>query len=237
VTGSTREAQLLETFVTLADTLVVGFDTIDLLQLLVERCVELFDATDAGIMLDTGGGALEVIASTSERSRLIGLLQLGAGEGPCVEAFTSSRAVSVSDVGEIADRWPTFAKRSAESGYAAVDAVPLRLRNLSLGSLNVFREKPGALSAVDASAVQALADVASISILQERAIRESDVARGQLQRAFSSRVVLEQAKGIVSYTKDLDMDASFKLIRDYARTNRRRLTEVATDVVERRLSL
>ncbi|BDZ52053.1 transcriptional regulator [Frondihabitans sucicola] len=237
MTGSTREAQLLDTFVTLADTLVVGFDTIDLLQILVERCVVLFDATDAGIMLDNGAGELEVIASTSERSHLIGLLQLGAGEGPCVEAYSTGRAVSVSDVEQIADRWPTFAARSTESGYAAVDAVPLRLRDTALGSLNLFREAPGALNPDDASAVQALADVATISILQERAVRQTDVARDQLQRALDSRVIIEQAKGIVSYTRDVDMDDAFKLIRDYSRSNRRRLSDVAAAVVDRSIRL
>jgi transcriptional regulator with GAF, ATPase, and Fis domain len=237
VTGQTRETQLVETFVTLADTLVVGFDTIDLLQLLVERCVDLFDATDAGIMLANGEGQLEVIASTSERSRLIGLLQLGAGEGPCVEAYATGRAVSVSNVAQISDRWPTFAERSVKSGYAAVDAVPLRLRDTALGSLNLFREAPGALGAEDARAVQALADVATISILQERAVRQTDIARDQLQRALDSRVIIEQAKGIVSYKRDIDMDEAFKLIREYARTNRSRLSEVATAVVDRSLVL
>jgi hypothetical protein len=237
VTRTTRETRLLETFVTLADTLVAGFDTIDLLQVLVDRCVQLFDATDAGIMLDNGRGELEVIVSTSERSRLIGVLQLGAGEGPCVEAYATGRAVSVSDVSELVDRWPVFAARSAESGYAAVDAVPLRLRDTSLGSLNLFRERTGALSRADTDAVQALADVATISILQERVLRQTDVARDQLQRALDSRVVIEQAKGIVSHTLDVDMDEAFKRLRDHARSQRLRLSDVATAVVEKRLRL
>lgn len=237
VTGTTREARLLETFVKLADTLVAGFDTIDLLQMLVDRCVQLFGATDAGIMLDNGRGELEVIASTSERSRLIGLLQLGAGEGPCVEAYATGRAVSVGDVSQIVVRWPVFAARSTESGYAAVDALPLRLRDTSLGSLNLFREKPGTLTPADLDAVQALADVATISILQERVLRQTDIARDQLQRALDSRVVIEQAKGILSYTLDVDMDEAFKRLRDHARTNRLRLSEVATAVVDRRIRL
>lgn len=237
MTGTTRESQLLDTFVTLADTLVVGFDTIDLLQMLVERSVELFDATDAGIMLANASGELEVIASTSERSRLIGLLQLGAGQGPCVEAYDTGRAVSVVDTSQIQDRWPIFAERSVESGYAAVDAVPLRLRDTSLGSLNLFRETPGALDQADVDAVQALADVATISILQERIVRQTDIARDQLQRALDSRVVIEQAKGVIAFTHDVDMDEAFKLIRAHARTNRRRLSDVALAIVDRSLSL
>ncbi|GAA4681454.1 GAF and ANTAR domain-containing protein [Frondihabitans cladoniiphilus] len=232
-----RETELLETFVSLADSLVVGFDTLDLLQTLVERSTSLFDAADAGILLAGSSGELEVIASTSERSRLIGLMQLGVDEGPCVESYRTGRVVSVVDVAEIADRWPAFAAQSKESGYASVHAIPLRLRDEALGSLNLFRETPGRLNETDAVAAQALADVATISLLQERALRETDVARDQLQRALDSRIVIEQAKGVVSYQNGVDMDTAFKAIRDHARKNRERLSDVAARVVSRELTL
>jgi hypothetical protein len=237
VTSPTRESLLLETFVTLADSLVVGFDTLDLLQVLVEKCTTLFDAADAGIILANVHGDLEVISSTSERSRLIGLLQLGIDEGPCVEAYRTSAVVSVVDLAEMESRWPRFAEAARESGYASVHAIPLRLRGTALGSLNLFRETPGRLNESDAVAAQALSDVATISILQERALRETDLARDQLQRALDSRVVIEQAKGVVSYTHDLDMDESFRRIRDYARSNQLRLSDVARAVVARNLVL
>lgn len=237
MTSPTRESLLLETFVTLADSLVVGFDTLDLLQVLVEKCTTLFDAADAGIILANVHGDLEVISSTSERSRLIGLLQLGIDEGPCVEAYRTSAVVSVVDLAEMESRWPRFAEAARESGYASVHAIPLRLRGTALGSLNLFRETPGRLNESDAVAAQALSDVATISILQERALRETDLARDQLQRALDSRVVIEQAKGVVSYTHDLDMDESFRRIRDYARSNQLRLSDVARAVVARNLVL
>ncbi|AMM22054.1 transcriptional regulator [Frondihabitans sp. PAMC 28766] len=237
MTESSREAQLLETFVTLADSLVVGFDVLDLLQTLVDRCTVLFPAKDAGILLASSTGELEVVVSTSERSRLVGLLQLGADEGPCVEAYTSSKVVTVVDAAEITRRWPTFAARSVESGYQSVHAVPLRLRGTSLGSLNLFSEVPGALDEGDTVAIQALTDVATISILQERALRETSVAREQLQRALDSRIIIEQAKGVISYTHDIDMDAAFRLIREYARSNRVRLSDVAEGIVRRSLTV
>jgi hypothetical protein len=237
VTSPTRESLLLETFVTLADSLVVGFDTLDLLQVLVEKCTTLFDAADAGIILANVHGDLEVISSTSERSRLIGLLQLGIDEGPCVEAYRTSAVVSVVDLAEMESRWPRFAEAARESGYASVHAIPLRLRGTALGSLNLFRESTGRLNESDAVAAQALSDVATISILQERALRETDLARDQLQRALDSRVVIEQAKGVVSYTHDLDMDEAFRRIRDYARSNQLRLSDVARAVVARDLVL
>jgi transcriptional regulator with GAF, ATPase, and Fis domain len=233
VTETTREAQLLSAFVTLADSLVGGFDTIDLLQALVEKCTELFDAADAGIILANTSNELEVLASTSERSRLIGLLQLGAGQGPCVESYTTGEVISVADLRTATERWPVFAAQALESGYSSVHAIPLRLRERSIGSLNLFREDTGALNEIDAVAAQALADVATISLLQERALRETDVAREQLQHALDSRVVIEQAKGVISYTHDLDMDAAFKLIREHARSNQIRLVDLARSIVDR----
>jgi transcriptional regulator with GAF, ATPase, and Fis domain len=237
VSATSRETQLLETFVTLADSLVVGFDVLDLLQTLVDRSVELFPAKDAGILLASATGELEIVVSTNERSHLISLLQLGADEGPCIEAYTTGRLVTVSNAAEIADRWPVFAERSLESGYQSVHAVPLRLRDTSLGSLNLFGEEPGSLSREDAAAVQALTDVATISILQERALRETDVARDQLQRALDSRIVIEQAKGVIAQTHGVDMDAAFRLVREHARSNRIRLSDVAQQIVAGTLTI
>jgi transcriptional regulator with GAF, ATPase, and Fis domain len=237
VSAPSRETQLLETFVTLADSLVVGFDVLDLLQTLVDRSVQLFPATDAGILLASATGDLEIVVSTNERSRLISLLQLGADEGPCIDAYTTGRLVTVTNASDIAERWPVFADRSAESGYQSVHAVPLRLRDTSLGSLNLFGEEPGALRPEDAAAVQALTDVATISILQERALRETDIARDQLQRALDSRVVIEQAKGVIAQTHAVDMDTAFRLIREHARSGRIRLSDVAERIVARTLTI
>lgn len=232
-----RETQLLQTFVTLADSLVTGFDTIDLLQMLVERTTALFDAADAGIILAGSAGDLEVIASTNERSKLVGLLQLRAGEGPCVEAYTTGAVVSVPDMRDIDGRWPVFADLARDSGYGSVHAIPLRLRDQTLGSLNLFRDTTGELNADDATAAQALADVATISILQERSLREIDSTRDQLQRALDSRIVIEQAKGVVSYTLSVDMDEAFQRIRRRSRDNRQPLVDVASEIVARRLTL
>ncbi|ARC57788.1 hypothetical protein AS850_11960 [Frondihabitans sp. 762G35] len=237
MTDTTRETELLETFVTMADSLVVGFDILDLLQTLVEKTTKLFDAADAGIILANTRGELEVIASTSERSRLIGLLQLGSGAGPCLEAFQTGRVVSATSVDQMTSRWSVFADAAQESGYRSVHAIPLRLRTTSLGSLNLFRETEGVLNESDAAAAQALADVATISLLQERTLRETDVARAQLQRALDSRVVIEQAKGVISQQHGIDMDEAFRRIREHARASRTRLVIVAQEIVARQLTL
>ncbi|GAA5212368.1 GAF and ANTAR domain-containing protein [Microbacterium kyungheense] len=237
MTALTREHQLLGTFVTLADCLVDDFDIVDVLQRLVDDCISLFDASAAGILLLSPSNRLEVIASTSERSELVELMQLRVGAGPCVEAATGGEVVSVDDIDQIAHRWPAFATDARASGFSSIHAIPLRLRDSTLGSLNLFRDEAGALNAADAAAAQALADIATISILQQRLVEESELAQAQLQRALDSRVVIEQAKGYLAQMRDIDMDEAFARIRSHARSTQTRIGVVARDVIDGRLSL
>jgi transcriptional regulator with GAF, ATPase, and Fis domain len=233
----TREAQLVETFVTLADTLVVGYDMVDMLHTLLENCTALFGATAGGILLADEGGELEVIASTDERSLLVELLQLRLDGGPCLECYVTGHAVTVNDLREQTDTWPQFRSGALEQGFISLHAAPLRLRADIIGSLNLFWGESGGPDERDARIIQALADVATISILQERAVRESDLAREQLQHALNSRITIEQAKGVVAYQREVDMNQAFTLIRDYARSHRLPLLQVAADVVDRSLVL
>ena len=234
----TREGQLVETFVTLADTLVVGYDVVDLLQTLVDTCATLFEASAVGIILSAGNeNDLEVVASTNERSRLIEILQLRADNGPCVECFTTGKPVAIPDLDVLAPAWPRFRAGALELGFKSMHSVPLRLRATTIGSLNLFWDRLGGLGTEDLRTVQALADTATIGILQERAIKEGDVARAQLQHALSSRVLIEQAKGVVAFTHIVDMDGAFAILRQYARNNGRPLVEVAEQVVKRTLTL
>jgi transcriptional regulator with GAF, ATPase, and Fis domain len=232
----TREGQLVEAFVTLADTLVVGYDIVDLLHTLVSHCVPLFDASAAGIIL-TDERELEVVASTNERSRLVEILQLRSGSGPCVESVVTGQPILVPDIDASGPKWPLFRAGALEQGFASMFSVPMRLRTTTIGSLNLFWDRTGGLPTNDVATVQALADVATIGILQERALRESDIARQQLQYALSSRVVIEQAKGVVSYTHSAGMDEAFTLIRQYARSNGIPLAEVAAQIVNGHLAI
>ena len=227
-----REKQLIETFVEIADTMVGGYDVVDLLYRLVSRCSVIFEAADAGILLRTEGQPLEVVASTTERSQLISLLQLTADEGPCVDAYRSGEPVTVDDIASIRERWPDFAEKAGALGYQWMHAVPLRLRDEVIGSLNLFGDGADSLSAEDALAARGLADIATIGILHEQAFREADAARRQLQHALDSRVVIEQAKGVLAHTHNIDMDEAFRRLRERARSSSRRLADVARDVVE-----
>lgn len=237
MTIRTREDQLVGTFVALADSLVDEFDVVEVLQRLVEDCTVLFDAVAAGILLLSPTQHLEVLVSTSERSEFVGLMQLKAGQGPCVEAVDTGEVVTVADLDEVMDRWPAFAADARRSGFSAIHSIPMRLRDATLGSLNLFRDRPGVLNAGDAVAAQALADVATISILQHRLVEESNLAQAQLQRALDSRVVIEQAKGYLAQRKGIDMDEAFARIRSHARSTRTQLGIVAAELVAGRLSL
>lgn len=228
----TREALLVHTFVSLADSLVDQYDIIELLQNLVDRSTDLFDAAASGIVLGPDDRHLEVIVSTSEESRIVGLMQLRAGEGPCVEAVTTGTVVSVANTTEMAARWPVFADAAQESHYRSVHAIPMRLRGETIGSLNLFRTDEGPLNDDDAIAAQALADVATISVLQERALRDSTVIREQLQHALDSRIVIEQAKGVLSHTHQVDMDAAYRLLRHQARHTQTPMSTIAQGVVD-----
>jgi GAF domain-containing protein len=232
VPGS-REQGVLRAFVGLADTLVADYDIIELLDRLAGHSVELLAADAAGIMLGDARGVLRLVASTDERTDWMELLQIEADEGPCVDCYRSGVPVGVVDLADAALRWPRFVAALAERGdYGSVHALPLRLRGEPIGTLNLFHREPGPLPAADLALGQALADVATIGILSERAIRRGEVVNEQLQAALTSRVVIEQAKGVLAERGQLTMDEAFDRLRRYARHNNRRLAEVAREVVD-----
>ena len=233
----TRTERLFEAFATLADTLVVGYDVVDLLQTLVDYCHALLDVDSAGILLANNQDELEVVASTSEANTLVEIMQLDADAGPCMDSFRARAVVSVPDVDADAGRWPAFSATAREQGIRSVYAIPLRLRETTIGTLNLMRNETGELNSQDVRAAQALADVATIGILQERNLRDAIAIRDQLQIALSSRVVIEQAKGVVAETGGVSMDAAFARIRSHARSRQTPLSVVARQLVSGELRL
>ena len=223
---------LSETFVELTDTMVVGFDVIDFLHVLTDRSVQLLDVSAAGLLLADPRGELRVVAASSEAARLLELFQLQNDQGPCLDCFRSGRPVQAADLTAEAQRWPRFAPAARQAGFAAVQALPMRLREQVIGALNLFRAGPGAFAAADIRIGQALADVATISLLHERSMRHSDTLNEQLQNALNSRVVIEQAKGKLAERLGVDMDRAFSLLRDRARTSNRRLSDLAQAFID-----
>jgi GAF domain-containing protein len=225
------EAKLANVLVEMADTLVDDFDVIDFLHVLTERCVSLLGVSAAGLLLTDGQDTLQVVAASSERTRLLELFQLQADQGPCVDCFRTGAPVSVDDL-PTAGRWPQFTEAAAAAGFAAVHAVPMRLRREVIGALNFFDTSPGPLDADKLRIGQALADVATIGLLQERAIRRRDVVTGQLQTALNSRIVIEQAKGVLAERLRVPMHEAFTLLRSASRNTNRRLSDLAKAVVD-----
>jgi transcriptional regulator with GAF, ATPase, and Fis domain len=228
----TREQRIAETFVELADTMVDHFDVVEFLHRLAERCVELLDCSEAGLLLADAAGMLRVMASSSERSDALDLLQTQNEEGPCFEAYHRGEPVSSQDLVADHDRWPTFAPEAVQRGFCSVQALPMRVRGSTVGALNLFRSDTGAIADRDLPLAQAMADIAALSLLQERTLRESRGVVGQLQAALSSRVVIEQAKGVLAERAQIGVDAAFERLRGYARRENRRLSDVARDVIE-----
>lgn len=234
--ASEREQPLSRAFVALADTLVADYDIIALLDQLVGHCATLLEADAAGLLLGDSHGELRVVASSSEDAELMELLQLQADEGPCLECYRTAAPVSVPDLADAAARWPAFSAAVEQIGaFRSVHALPLRLRGEAIGALNLFRGVPGSLPDADLALGQALADVATIGILQERAIRRGEVLTEQLQVALRSRVVIEQAKGVIAQLFEVGMDEAFGVLRDHARRGNLLLADVARGVVAREI--
>jgi len=202
------------------------------MQTLAERSVELAGVSAAGIMLADGEGRLRHVACSSEQMRLVELLELQLEEGPCFDAFRQGAVVRSDTSAQACTRWPQFGPRAAEGGFVAVSAVPLRLRGQAVGALNLFSVSDGALDDDDLAVVQAMADIATIGVLQARLIHDQNVLTAQLETALESRVIIEQAKGVVAERNQVDVDEAFALIRRIARDTNRLLVDTANGIVD-----
>ena len=223
---------LSDTFVDLADTMVADFDVIDFLHILTDRSVTLLAVSAAGVMLADPRGELRVAAASTEAAGLIELFQIQNDQGPCLDCFRTAQPVTAAGLTGPEQRWPQFAAAAVRAGFRSVEALPMRLRDEVIGALNLFRAAAEPLSPADLRIGQALADVATIGLLQERAVRRMETVTEQLQGALNSRVVVEQAKGKLAERLSIDMDDAFGLLRVYARNSNQRLTDVARNFVD-----
>ena len=226
-----REALLARTLVELADTLVDDFDIVELLTLLADRCVDVLDVGAAGLMLVAPDGDLRVMASSSEAMRLLELFELQSQEGPCLDCYRTGQPVVNQDLATVDGRWPRFAAEALAAGFHSAHGLPMRLRGTVIGALNLFHLESGEMQQADFDAAQALADVATVAILQHRAALEGQLVNQQLHSALNTRIVIEQAKGMVAEREGLDMEEAFSTLRNHARSQNLRLADVAQDVI------
>ncbi|GAA3600403.1 GAF and ANTAR domain-containing protein [Agrococcus terreus] len=237
MTEASREARVLAALVAMAGSLTEEYEVVDLLDRLTEEALELLEVDAAALVLENARGELELVASSNQQAGFVELVQLDAGDGPCIEAFRTGEPIVVPDVREEGPRWAEHRAAAEREGFRSVHAVPLRAGTRTIGSLGLFRTVPGALSEADARVARALADIGSIAILQERALRESEVVSEQLRRALDSRVAIEQAKGVVAESLGIDMDEAFRILRSHARSTNATLQDVARQVASRTLRL
>jgi GAF domain-containing protein len=227
-----RETWLTTTMVELADTLVEDFDLVDLFSTLVDRSAELVGDAEVGIVLDDQRGNLRPVASTSERMHLVELFEVQREDGPCQDSVRTGERVANCLLDEVArNRWPAFTPRAREVGFGMVHALPMRCRDQVVGAVNVFQVEPRPLSDLDISLLQALADTATIALLQHRAVTQSAELAAQLQLALSTRVTIEQAKGVLAERAGIDVEDAFATLRDQARGSGRPLIDVAREVI------
>lgn len=223
--------RLSDVFVEVADTLVDDFDVIDFLHNLTERAASICGALAVGILLVDQHEDLQFMAASTEQAKLLELFQLQISEGPCLDCFHTSESVINNDLKTATTRWPTFAPRAIQAGFGSVHAIPMRLRNEVIGTLNIFGRENDHFNEADVRIVQALADVATIAILQARSIERAETLTEQLQGALNSRIVIEQAKGAISKLRGVGIDEAFGLLRAYARDNQLRLADVGRAVL------
>jgi GAF domain-containing protein len=232
-----RESLLIATLVELADNLVDDYDVIDVLTVLTDRCVEAIDVDAAGVMLASPQGELQFVASSSESMRVLELFQIQVAEGPCVDCFRDGFAIVNHSLSDADERWPLFSPRALAQGFRSVHCLPMRLRGRTIGALNLFRTHQGPLDDDDVVVAQGLADVATIAILQHQSSLNASTLNAQLSNALNSRIIIEQAKGMVREATNCDMDEAFNRLRAHARNHNEGLTELATRVVERTMVL
>lgn len=228
--------RLAETFVQVADTLVDDFDLIDFLTVVTERAAELAGSSASGLLLSDENAHLQFMAASTESARIVELFQVQREEGPCQDCFHEGRAVRETELEKAAARWPHFAPLAVSAGFRSVHAFPLRHQQTIIGALNLFDTDPRIFSDADVHLLQALADVATIGLLQERTIRHGELLTEQLQRALNSRITIEQAKGALSQLHAVTPDSAFEMLRAYSRRHHYRLTDVADAVLHDRAS-
>ena len=231
-----RQRRVSQVFLELADTLVDDFDALDILHTLADRCVELLDVDAAGIILSDQRGGLQSVASTSHEADLIELFMLQNDEGPCLDCMRTGEPVINVSLADARWRWPRFCRGSSELGYRSAHALPLRLRSEVIGAMNLFAVSRVELSSEDAALGQALADVATIALLQERVIGEKQLLAEQLQYALDNRILVEQARGVLAERLQVDVDQAFALLRVFSRRHRLALRDVASLVINGSLS-
>jgi transcriptional regulator with GAF, ATPase, and Fis domain len=230
--NTSRDQTIIHSFVEIADNLVDNFDVVELLTGLMDRCVNVLGVSAAGVMLASPPDELRLVASSSDAMQVVELFELQANEGPCLDAFRTGERVEHENLEEGTGRWPQFAEVAYAEGFRSVFALPLRLRETTIGALNLFSVDASPMDESDVVVARGFADLATISILQHGIASEIQHVNEQLTRALEDRIVIEQAKGVVSERAGINMVEAFSRLRSYARAHRVPLAAVAQSAID-----
>ncbi len=229
---TTRDQSIVQFLVDVADNLVDDFDVVELLTKLTERCVNLLGISAAGVMLASPPDELRLVASSNDAMQVVELFELQANEGPCLDAFRTGERVRHHSLGSGSGPWPQFSKVAVAAGFRSVSALPLRLRDTTIGALNLFSVEESPMDEGDLLVARAFADLATISVIQHGATTEARRVNEQLSGALASRVVIEQAKGVIAERADIEIPEAFSRLRTYARSHSLLLAEVAQIAID-----
>lgn len=233
VNVKSREQRINDAFVATAGALMKDYDIVDLLSTLLKTCTDILEVDAGGILLADSGGDLELVASTSEEAKVVETIIIAAGAGPCIDGFDTAAVVTVPDITASGDKWPKFKKSALEQGFRSTYAVPMRLRTEVIGVMNLLSSTPDSISQKDGDIAQALADIAVLGILHERNFRNPLVVDEQLHLALDTRILVEQAKGVLAQAEGLSMTDAFDALREYASSHGLSLRQSAEGTVQR----
>lgn len=223
------EPRLVELCAELTGALLSEMGPMEVLALLTSRCPAMLHVDSAvGVVID---GSQFVVTGSHEPARALMLYEMQCGDGPSWECFSSGQALINMDLTAAMDRWPGYASRALSAGITVGTALPLRARTERVGALYFC----GKFEFWAVPLGQALADTCAAVVVTQRALASSARTASQLQAALTSRVVIEQAKGIISEHRRVPVDDAFKLLRSHARDTRRSIQDVAREVTQGRV--
>lgn len=230
-----RETWLAETLVELADTSASEFVDTEYLRTLASRLRILLAPAEIGLIIGAERGRPRLAAATSDRTRDLVTFELQHDDGPCVRAYRNGETVLNQDVSGAEQPWPRFAEKARAVGVRFASALPMRRHADIVGAVGILDARGSTVSAQDIALARTLAEAATIGLRQQRALEVSTQRSTQLQHALDSRIVIEQAKGMVAARLGLSLGEAFGLLRDHSRQHNERLAEVAAKVIRQEL--
>jgi GAF domain-containing protein len=236
MTHAEKERRLNDAFATYTHTLVHDYDFVEVLQTLVEICKEVTGATEVGLLLADETNRLEVVTSTRENGDLVETMQRGADAGPCHQCYMTGEVISDPRIADSPPEWTEFRDAALALGLESVVSIPMRFRESTIGVLSLYGDHTAHFNARDLHAAQSLANAATISILHERVLHESGLLQQQLSLTLRTRVVIEQAKGVLAQLHGIDPEDAYIELRDYARAHKQKVSDIAAQLVDRSLT-